>query len=598
MKVSCRHTETVSICAPSRGKVAVPHHRWRPQNRRETGRTSPRPSVISPVNVALSRSAHVSTRAASPTRRRSPSPIDTTRATSPPPPGLASLATVTYDGEPDTPRRALLSLNRVSYVPPVEGVRADPRYCILCYGDSITTGFCRQGSCYEPYGQHLAKELRAGGVASLKVGVHGLNGLTASDFAWNVGSSSLKDTTGQVGKGLGLLLSENNVDLVIITAGTNDIHTGVGPRPTFSSICALHAECHNRGVSTVVLAPPTVSQGPAHVARVELVVKLAAWAERTPAVKAFVDPETIMPRETCCNLWDPDGIHLSSMGSRQLGSRLAATLAPVIRASRECVSVVVPSDKSDSSRSCPSSPRRDAAPTTLRVLQHQEGHEVRAATPIAQRRRNTGTLIFPQEAEMSAARQEKDLSPRSSQRARSWSRLQPKDTSTRPHSPAREAATSPPVPPGAGKHPVNCDIHLHAPSSDIRRLPGPVTLDMLNAWEPQNAPRCRSTVSNKISVTQSHVPPAALTDARHGTPKAERMYRFEGSNQAPRGHSLGAAASVRINDCRRDASPRGRPVEARTLPPSTLLTTFGDRQIARNVREREASPPACSRKVW
>lgn len=90
---------------------------------------------------------------------------------------------------------------------------------ILCYGDSLTVGFCRNGSCFEPYGQTLLKELKARRLGfDVQVGVVGNCGLQARQLAGGVHNPSLRDTVGNFWKGLALQMADDH-QLVIIMAG-------------------------------------------------------------------------------------------------------------------------------------------------------------------------------------------------------------------------------------------------------------------------------------------------------------------------------------------------------------------------------------------
>jgi len=213
---------------------------------------------------------------------------------------------------------------------------SDPRR-ILCYGDSLTVGFCDSGMRFEPYGKTLADSLGTAGIAS-EVSVCGLSGRTAEEMIAEKDSAVFTDCAAvdHVGKGLARILNEDaNFNVAMILAGTNDLGfagctAGLTANHIFARIQQLHAICHQRGISTIAFVPPCESHGPARVVQRQLAALLATWARKEPQVSALYDVEELVPRACSNGFWDSDDLHMSAAGQRMLGQRLAQLLPPVL----------------------------------------------------------------------------------------------------------------------------------------------------------------------------------------------------------------------------------------------------------------------------
>jgi len=212
---------------------------------------------------------------------------------------------------------------------------------ILCYGDSLTAGFCSNGRQYEPYGRTLADAIHAGleDSAPVEVAVCGHSGGTASEMVANLDSTAVEDIGGMVGKGLRRILQDaaptRRPDLVLLMAGTNDLGKLKSHTAIFDDLRSLHAVCHTLGVRSVAIAPPpapfAVRGHPWEVERQRLVARLAGWALSERGVAAFIDPGEFLPAFGAGELWETDGLHLSPAGSRQLGCCLAQRVLPLLR---------------------------------------------------------------------------------------------------------------------------------------------------------------------------------------------------------------------------------------------------------------------------
>ena len=107
-------------------------------------------------------------------------------------------------------------------------VKSTMKLNILCFGASMTKGYIDSSNMnYEPYGIKLAElienELELN-LDEYKIHIHGRNGEMACNMEYR----------------LKPLMHDNNYDLAIILAGTNDIGRGKGLDQTIQAISHLH----------------------------------------------------------------------------------------------------------------------------------------------------------------------------------------------------------------------------------------------------------------------------------------------------------------------------------------------------------------------
>eukprot|EP00929_Paragymnodinium_shiwhaense_P025080 TRINITY_DN1524_c0_g1_i1.p1 TRINITY_DN1524_c0_g1~~TRINITY_DN1524_c0_g1_i1.p1 ORF type:complete len:347 (+),score=59.19 TRINITY_DN1524_c0_g1_i1:99-1139(+) len=198
---------------------------------------------------------------------------------------------------------------------------------VLCYGDSLTAGFCSNGALFEPYGRAMAEALGEAGVFA-EVAVCGLSGGFASDFNTKK-RGSLTDVVSGHGKGLCRILAEDGpFDLVIIMAGTNDLGRNDAPRKILPSLKQLHRACHKHNIPTLAMAPPPAPiRTPAQEAlRVQLASLIRQWAlSEADGQVLFQDPAEFVPATTGW-IWESDRLHFTPAGSRSLGEKMAKLL--------------------------------------------------------------------------------------------------------------------------------------------------------------------------------------------------------------------------------------------------------------------------------
>lgn len=201
---------------------------------------------------------------------------------------------------------------------------------VLCFGDSLTAGFCSSGAMFHPYGQVIAEEMDG-----VDVSVCGMSGRTTEEMLNDRESMATTDGAGagHVGKGLARILQDDLSDVALILAGTNDLGQSmckpyISARVIFDRIKRLHSICHSSGVPTVALTPPTIMQGPCRAMQRELACLIETWAKSEPFVLGHFDVEKLVPRGG--HLWDSDVIHMSYAGQCRLGSALAKLLPSLL----------------------------------------------------------------------------------------------------------------------------------------------------------------------------------------------------------------------------------------------------------------------------
>jgi len=214
--------------------------------------------------------------------------------------------------------------------PKASSTPSKARRRVLCYGDSLTAGFCSGGRKFTPYGPSLAEALRAAD-CECEVSFCGLSSFDCRQMITESSGASVMDGVGQTGKGLEwILANEGPYELAVIMAGTNDIGRQRSPDEFLKDLGVLHNICHARGVKTLALAPPHPCTGP----RGEFVELLRPWAHHHAEVLAYVDPEELVPRSED-GFWEKDMLHLSPKGSSTLGKRLASYVRTALPSAKD-----------------------------------------------------------------------------------------------------------------------------------------------------------------------------------------------------------------------------------------------------------------------
>ena len=169
----------------------------------------------------------------------------------------------------------------------------------------------------------LARHLLTGMACQGEIHVCGLSGKSAEDMALS-SETSIVDVCGVAWKGISRVLKEDGpFELAILMAGTNDMTDPSTRSQAAVNLLRLHIACHEMGVPTVAVALP-----PAPCAdelwwknRETLLKQMASLLKRTAWKPLFIDPASYLDAHDAL-LWDPDGLHLSQLGSVVLGKCL------------------------------------------------------------------------------------------------------------------------------------------------------------------------------------------------------------------------------------------------------------------------------------
>lgn len=188
---------------------------------------------------------------------------------------------------------------------------------ILCYGDSLTAGFCEGGLKFVPYSEMLP----------LPATAFGLSGWTAQQMRDNLETAVCRDEVGHVSPGLSVALAEDQYDVVVLLAGTNDLG-GVGSSQSqmervVDNVWALHQTCHAAGAKTICVSIPGSGwQATTPIARAacrHINELLRARVSRHRTHAKYVDFPIMYGMGP---MWGADGLHLTEDGYRALGTLL------------------------------------------------------------------------------------------------------------------------------------------------------------------------------------------------------------------------------------------------------------------------------------
>jgi lysophospholipase L1-like esterase len=178
---------------------------------------------------------------------------------------------------------------------------------ILCFGDSLTQGFCLSRGMLVPYSDGLRERFIGATVVN-----EGVSGQTTADLMGRLpalleaGYSSGTDAAGAY-------------DIVLILGGTNDLRFWHDKETIFSNLCALHTEVHQRNGRTAVITLPFVrssmEQERVDENRRWINSSLRRFAAEAPGQRLLIDLAAAIPQDDAHEeFWDTDGVHLSSAG--------------------------------------------------------------------------------------------------------------------------------------------------------------------------------------------------------------------------------------------------------------------------------------------
>ena len=204
-----------------------------------------------------------------------------------------------------------------------------PLQRILCYGDSLTAGFCFRGSKFVPYADTLESSLSRKKL-NIEVDHFGFSGWTTQRLLINIDEDVLRDFTGKSGPGLNKAFQKQDYHLLILMAGTNDLgHATI--EEIFKNLqdlmnCAIKANVKVLSVgipdSGYIYHNPNV-----RAKRDQINEKLAKYANET-ALVTYTDPP--IKYEPKCASFDDDGLHFSEFGYQSFGDGLVEVVQSIL----------------------------------------------------------------------------------------------------------------------------------------------------------------------------------------------------------------------------------------------------------------------------
>eukprot|EP00971_Amphidinium_carterae_P259363 5146661-Amphidinium_carterae.1 len=143
--------------------------------------------------------------------------------------------------------------------------------------------------------------------------------------------ATTQDVADRIGAGLRWTLKNKGpFDVALLMAGTNDLGKHHSPGKVAEHVRALHTLCHEEGVPTILLSIPPCGELCYDWYRrrwEDANQSLRDWALGDGAdksrVAAYVDTSKLVPFDDKSGIFEPDTLHLSVAGSKQLGVSIA-----------------------------------------------------------------------------------------------------------------------------------------------------------------------------------------------------------------------------------------------------------------------------------
>ena len=204
---------------------------------------------------------------------------------------------------------------------------------ILCYGDSLTSGFCLRGAKHTPYAYPLKEKLQE----SLKnnrveVDHFGFDGLTTQRLLDNVNEDNYRDVNGRPGPGIVKALMKKEYDLVILMAGTNDILHGIPYGETIFNLNKLSElakpdDVQSRSILNIGIPDSEIfSDNDSIQSRNQVNQTLA---NRNKPGMYYMDCPLKYDQHS--DNFDPDGLHFSTLGASEFASGILNKILEILQ---------------------------------------------------------------------------------------------------------------------------------------------------------------------------------------------------------------------------------------------------------------------------
>ena len=203
---------------------------------------------------------------------------------------------------------------------------------ILCYGDSLTAGFCLRGFKFIPYATTLQAKLSSLGLNNISIDHFGLSGWTTQQLLKNKDKDNLTDFAGNTAPGLSKAFQRQSYDLLILMAGTNDLGYGFTNEDIFDNLQALTQIALKVNTAVLNLGIPDsgyiFSNINVRVKRDQINEKLANSA-KVHDLLTYADPPITYNEET--EEFDEDTLHFSELGYQRFGERLGDIVLKILQ---------------------------------------------------------------------------------------------------------------------------------------------------------------------------------------------------------------------------------------------------------------------------
>ena len=193
---------------------------------------------------------------------------------------------------------------------------------ILCYGDSLTSGFCRRGAKHTPYAHPLKEKLQAS-LENTKIEVDhfGFDGLTTQKLLDNANVDNYRDVNGRPGPGIVKALKTKEYHLIILMAGTNDVLHEIAFEEIISNLNELSKlakpdDVKSRSILNIGIPDSSIFEDNVSSQTRSQVNKMLA-NRSTPGMYYMDCP---FEYNQYSDNFDPDGLHFSTSGSAEFAN--------------------------------------------------------------------------------------------------------------------------------------------------------------------------------------------------------------------------------------------------------------------------------------
>ena len=193
---------------------------------------------------------------------------------------------------------------------------------ILCYGDSLTSGFCRRGAKHTPYAHPLKEKLQAS-LENTKIEVDhfGFDGLTTQKLLDNANVDNYRDVNGRPGPGIVKALKAKEYHLIILMVGTNDILHEIAFEEIISNLNELSKlakpdDVKSRSILNIGIPDSSIFEDNVSSQTRSQVNKMLA-NRSTPGMYYMDYP---LEYNQYSDNFDPDGLYFSTSGSAEFAN--------------------------------------------------------------------------------------------------------------------------------------------------------------------------------------------------------------------------------------------------------------------------------------